>query len=379
MANTQIFTAQRDHRAGTEAEALSPEDGRFDDIKAGFQTAVHLQTNFVAQPVGNQRLLGFHQSQFPRTTRILHGRERAGAGAAVVAGNGDQIRIGFGYAGGDSPDARFRNQLHGDHRFRVNLLQVENQLSQILDRVNIVVRRRGDQRYAGYGIAQLGDIGGDFITRQLAAFAGLRALSDFNLNNVGVNQVSRGHAEAAGGDLLDARDFIGAVACRIFAAFAGVGVTADAVHCFRQRFVRFRAQRADRHRRGIEAFEQFAGRLNVVQVHRGSVRRYAQQIAQRCRRALINQLRVLLVIAVFAALYRLLQRAHHVRVIGVIFAAVDVFQQAALIQRFTRQPGTFRQVQQILLEILEARAADTADDALEAQVGHFAMQTDRLK
>ena len=104
-----------------------------------------------------------------------------------------------------------------------------------------MVRRRGYQRYAGYGIAQLGDIGGDFITRQLAAFAGLRALSDFNLNNVGVNQVSRGHAEAAGGDLLDARDFIGAVACRVFTAFAGVGVTADAVHGFRQRLMSFRA------------------------------------------------------------------------------------------------------------------------------------------
>ena len=72
VANTQIFTAQRDHWAGTEAEALSPEDSRFDDIKAGFQAAVHLQTNFVAQPVGNQRLLGFHQSQFPRTACVLH-------------------------------------------------------------------------------------------------------------------------------------------------------------------------------------------------------------------------------------------------------------------------------------------------------------------
>jgi hypothetical protein len=49
----------------------------------------------------------------------------------------------------------------------------------------------------------------------------------------------------------------------------------------------------------------------------------------------------MLIIAVLAALYRLLQRAHHVRVIGVIFAAVNVFQQTALIQRFTCQPGAF--------------------------------------
>ncbi|MDI8751904.1 hypothetical protein MJH54_28585, partial [Salmonella enterica subsp. enterica serovar Montevideo] len=40
-----------------------------------------------------------------------------------------------------------------------------------------------------------------------------------------------------------------------------------------------------------------------------------------------------------AALYRLLQGTHDIRVIGVIFAAVDVLQQAARANGFARQPG----------------------------------------
>ena len=62
-----------------------------------------------------------------------------------------------------------------------------------------------------------------------------------------------------------------------------------------------------------------------------------------------------------------------------IFAAVDIFQQAALSQRFTRQPCAFRQIQQVLLEIVETGAADAAHYALEAEVGHVAMQTDRFE
>ncbi len=148
VANTQVFTAERNHRAGTKAEAFRSQNRRFDDVEAGFQSAVHLQTDLVTQAVSDQRLLGFHQAKLPRTTRVFHGGERACAGAAVVTGDGDQIRIGFRHTGGNGANARFGNQLHGDHRFRVDLFQVENQLRQILNRVDIVVRRRGDQRHA---------------------------------------------------------------------------------------------------------------------------------------------------------------------------------------------------------------------------------------
>ena len=65
------------------------------------------------------------------------------------------------------------------------------------------------------------------------------ALRHLNLDHVGVHRVGRRHAEAAGGYLFDARHLAGAVAHRIFAAFAGVGEAAEAVHGDRQRLVRF--------------------------------------------------------------------------------------------------------------------------------------------
>ena len=62
-----------------------------------------------------------------------------------------------------------------------------------------------------------------------------------------------------------------------------------------------------------------------------------------------------------------------------VFAAVNVFQQTALIQRLTCQPGAFGQVHQILLEVSKTGAADAADHALEAEVGDLVMQADRFK
>lgn len=94
-------------------------------------------------------------------------------------------------------------------------------------------------------------------------------------------------------------------------------------------------QRADGHRSGVETFEQLRRGLNLVNADRFITRIEGNEIAQRRCRTVVHQLCILLIIAVLAALHRLLQRAHHVRVISVILAPVDIFQQAALFQRLT--------------------------------------------
>jgi hypothetical protein len=78
-----------------------------------------------------------------------------------------------------------------------------DQLRQILDRVDVVVRRRRDQAHAGHRVAQLADVLGHLVAGQLAALAGLGALRHLDLDLVGADQVLGGDAEAARGDLLD--------------------------------------------------------------------------------------------------------------------------------------------------------------------------------
>src|SRR6478752_7058860 len=44
-----------------------------------------------------------------------------------------------------SSDANFRNELHADTRLRVRVLQVVDQLGEVFDRINIMVRRRRNE------------------------------------------------------------------------------------------------------------------------------------------------------------------------------------------------------------------------------------------
>ena len=124
-----------------------------------------------------------------------------------------------------------------------------------------------------------------FVAGQLAAFAGLRALRNLDLQVVRVDQVIGGHAEARRSHLLDGAAAqiairIGLEARFVLAALAGVGFAADAVHGDGQRFVRFLADRAEGHRAGGKALHDFGGGLDVFERNRRAGRLEIEHAAQ---------------------------------------------------------------------------------------------------
>ena len=250
--------------AVAEAEFLGAEDGGDHDVAAGFEAAVGLQHDAAAQVVEHQRLVRFGDAEFPRQAGVLDARERRSAGAAGVAGNENVIGKALGHAGRNRADADFGNQLHADAGRGVAVLQIVDQLLEILDRINIVVRRRADEADARRGIADAGDVVVDLAAGQLATFARLRALRNLDLQLVGVGQIPDRDAEPAGRDLLDRGALRIAVghrleSFRVFAAFARVALAAEAVHRDGQRFVGLGRDRAEAHRAGAEPLDDILG------------------------------------------------------------------------------------------------------------------------
>ena len=83
------------------------------------------------------------------------------------------------------------DELDADPRARVDRPQVGDELGEVLDRVDVVVRRRADVALAGLAATEGGDVGGRLAAGQLAALAGLGALGDLDLELVGPGEVRR--------------------------------------------------------------------------------------------------------------------------------------------------------------------------------------------
>ena len=145
-------------------------------------------------------------------------------------------------------------------------------MGQILDRIDIVVRRRGDQRHAGRGVPHLGDLFGHLVARQLPAFARLGALGHLDLQHLGVGQVVDRHAEPPAGHLLDRA--IGRIAVGqrqvtpgIFTPFARVRHAAEPVHGHSHGLVGLFTDRAVRHGAGIETSHDARHRFDLAERH----------------------------------------------------------------------------------------------------------------
>ena len=82
------------------------------------------------------------ESELPGRAGVLERRQRRRTGAAVVARDEDHVGVGLGDAGGDRADALLAHELHVDARLVVGVLEVVDELGEVLDRVDVVVRRR---------------------------------------------------------------------------------------------------------------------------------------------------------------------------------------------------------------------------------------------
>ena len=159
--------AAHDHeRSRGEAVLLRPEQGGDHDVAAGLHLAVGLDDDPVAQLVEHQGLLGLGQAELPRYAGVLDRRQRAGARAAVVSADQNDVAVSLRHARGHRAYADLGHQLDADPSPRIAVLEVEDELGQVLDRVDVVVRRRADQRDARRGEADLGDPRPDLVAGQ---------------------------------------------------------------------------------------------------------------------------------------------------------------------------------------------------------------------
>ena len=270
VADARGDAADGDHRDRAEAELVGAEQRAEHHVVARLQPAVDAQHDAVAQLVEHERLVRLGEAELPRPARVLDRGERRRAGAAVVAADLDDVGVGLGDARRDGADADLPDELDRDLGGRVDLVEVVDELREVLDRVDVVVRRRRDEHDALLARADRRDVLVDLGAGQLAALARLGALRHLDLDLLGRHQVGGRHAEAARRDLLDLGERRVAVAHAaqvregrrvprlvgvrdgrpaqlVLTALARVGAAAGAVDADGERLVRLARQRTERH------------------------------------------------------------------------------------------------------------------------------------
>ena len=262
-----------DQRRRGKAELVGAQQRADRDVASGTQSTVDLDSDTPAQAIQHQRLLRLGKTDFPRRAGVGERGQWRGAGAALETRDRHVIGTRLADAGRNRADADFGHQLHRDTGLGIDVLEIVDELRQILDRINVVMRRRRDQADAGRRAPHAGDVLVDLVAGKLATLARLGALRHLDLDVVGIDEILGGDAEAARRHLLDGRAHGIAVGQRLetiglLTALAGVRLAADAVHGDGERGVGLAADRAEAHGAGREALDDGGSRFDFVDGNR---------------------------------------------------------------------------------------------------------------
>ena len=135
------------------------------NVAPRLKLAVGFQNDAAAKVVQDQSLVRFSQTKFPWNTCVFDASLRRGAGPAIITADEHHIGMRFGHPSRDGPDAHLRHELNANARMMIGIFEIVNQLGQILDRVNVMMRRWGNQPDPGCGVAHFSNPRINFLAR----------------------------------------------------------------------------------------------------------------------------------------------------------------------------------------------------------------------
>ena len=142
VALTHHHAAQYDEWQCAKREFVCTKHCHDNNVFGGFQLTVGLQAHLVAQAVYDQCLLCLCQSYLWRNACKSHAAGRTGACSSLGTAYDDEVGFGFCYTRSNGSHSALRYEFHTHGCCRVDVLQVEDELCQVLNRVDVMMRRR---------------------------------------------------------------------------------------------------------------------------------------------------------------------------------------------------------------------------------------------
>ena len=219
------MASQCQQGSGCHITGIRAKGNGFHHVSGTANTAAHHQGNPISDSLFAQAAVHCGQRQLNGNPHIVTDSGGSRTGAAPESINRDDICAAAGNTAGNGCNIVNGGHLDNHRLFIFGcFLQGENQLTQVLNGVNIMVgcRRNGIRAFGNH--SGPGNVPDNFRTGQMAADAGLCALTHFDFHRSACFQIFLIHAETAGSYLYNG---VGAIDIKVLMEAALTGIVED--------------------------------------------------------------------------------------------------------------------------------------------------------
>ena len=249
MTTAAQVTPEREQRRRRNRNRVRAQRDRLDHVRARTNASAHHQRNFAADPFLAQALVHARKGEFHGNAHVVPDPRRRRARAPAESVDRNDVRAAPRNAARDRRNVVHRRDFDDDGLLIPRrLFERIDELAQILDGINVVVRRGADRVRALGDHAGLGNFAHDLRPGQVSADSGLRALSHLDLDRRARGQIILMYAEPPRRDL---HHGVRAVLVKVLvqSALARVVQGSEFLGGFRERGMRVVTDRAVTHRR----------------------------------------------------------------------------------------------------------------------------------
>mmetsp|Transcript_15954 Transcript_15954/g.39104 ORF Transcript_15954/g.39104 Transcript_15954/m.39104 type:complete len:753 (+) Transcript_15954:902-3160(+) len=262
MALSHHDATHGDQRGSCKTILFSSKKTGNSDIASSLELTISLQLDAVTESIENKSLLSLSKTKFPRKSTSLDSSPGSCSCTTIVSTDKNVVRIGLGNTCSNNTDTNFRDKLDRNFSIWLGVLQIMNELSKILNRVNVVVRRWGNQTDTGGSVTVASNVLGDLESWKFSSFSRLGSLCHLDLNLVTVCKIFRSDTKTTRGHLLDAGSTVVGESLGVFTTFSSVGTSSELIHGHGQSLVSFLTDRTKRHGSSGESLDNLADRFH---------------------------------------------------------------------------------------------------------------------
>lgn len=262
---------RRNKRRGREKEIVRKEKREDEKVEKGEKEEIEMKRKEGEKKVKKKSMVGLGKEDLKRGKGVIKRGERWRESEEIIERKGDMVGERIGEKGWKSEKEKLRKKIERNIGWRIEVFKVVDEMRKILNRVDVMVRRRRNEEKKRSGVEGIGDGRIEIVKRKMEELEGIWEMRKIDMDKIGIEEILSSKKEKERGKMIDWRELRvrseirkRVEKIRIIEEIEGVRIEENGVNREGKSGMRIYGDREEGNGEGWEKIEDISWRIKII-------------------------------------------------------------------------------------------------------------------